>query len=33
MPDDLAIQIPFVRRYCEAMRSPSSNIQGTKPTT
>jgi DNA polymerase-1 len=22
MPDDLAIQIPFVRRYCEAMRLP-----------
>ena len=20
MPDDLAVQIPFVRRYCEAMR-------------
>ena len=28
MPDDLAIQIPFVRRYCEAMRLPILEYPG-----
>jgi len=28
MPDDLAIQIPFVRRYCEAMRFPILEYPG-----
>ena len=26
MPDDLSIQLPFVRRYCEAMRLPMLGI-------
>ena len=28
MPDDLAIQLPFVRRYCEAMRLPILEYPG-----
>jgi DNA polymerase I len=28
MPDDLAVQIPFVRRYCEAMRLPILEYPG-----
>jgi DNA polymerase I len=28
MPDDLALQIPFVRRYCEAMRLPILEYPG-----
>ena len=28
MPDDLSIQIPFVRRYCEAMRLPILEYPG-----
>ena len=28
MPDDLAIQLPFVRRYCEAMRFPIIELAG-----
>ncbi len=28
MPDDLSIQIPFVRRYCEAMRMPILEYPG-----
>jgi len=28
MPDDLAVQIPFVRRYCEAMRFPILEYPG-----
>ena len=28
MPDDLSIQIPFVRRFCEAMRLPILEFQG-----
>lgn len=28
MPDDLAVQLPFVRRYCEAMRFPIVELAG-----
>jgi DNA polymerase-1 len=28
MPDDLALQVPFVRRYCEAMRLPMLEYPG-----
>jgi DNA polymerase-1 len=28
MPDDLAVQLPFVRRYCEAMRFPIIELAG-----
>ena len=28
MPEDLAVQIPFVRRMCEAMRLPISKFHG-----
>src|SRR5579863_7789002 len=28
MPDDLAVQLPFVRRYCEAMRFPIIEMAG-----
>src|ERR1700730_11886775 len=28
MPDDLAVQLPFVRRYCEAMRLPMLEYPG-----
>ena len=28
MPDDLSVQIPFVRRYCEAMRLPMLEYPG-----
>jgi DNA polymerase I len=28
MPDDLAVQLPFVRRYCEAMRFPILELTG-----
>lgn len=28
MPDDLAVQLPFVRRYCEAMRFPIVELTG-----
>src|ERR1700691_235853 len=28
MPDDLAIQLPFVRRYCQAMRLPTLELPG-----
>ncbi len=28
MPDDLAVQLPFVRRYCEAMRFPILELAG-----
>ena len=28
MPDDLSIQLPFVRRYCEAMRFPIIEVAG-----
>src|ERR1700723_9975 len=28
MPDDLSVQIPFVRRYCEAMRLPILEYPG-----
>ena len=28
MPDDLSIQLPFVRRYCEAMRLPILEYPG-----
>ena len=28
MPDDLALQLPFVRRYCEAMRFPIVELTG-----
>ena len=28
MPDDLALQLPFVRRYCEAMRLPMIEYPG-----
>src|ERR1700690_1501749 len=28
MPDDLAVQIPFVRRYCDAMRLPILEYPG-----
>jgi DNA polymerase I len=28
MPDDLSVQIPFVRRFCEAMRLPILELQG-----
>ena len=28
MPDDLSIQIPFVRRYCDAMRLPILEYPG-----
>ena len=28
MPDDLAVQIPFVRRYCEAMQLPILEYPG-----
>ena len=28
MPDDLSIQLPFVRRYCEAMRLPILEFAG-----
>ena len=33
MPDDLFVQLPFVRRLCEAMRLPTSRFPVTKPTT
>lgn len=28
MPDDLSVQLPFVRRYCEAMRFPIVELEG-----
>jgi DNA polymerase I len=28
MPDDLSVQLPFVRRYCEAMRFPIIEVPG-----
>lgn len=28
MPDDLSVQLPFVRRYCEAMRFPIIEVAG-----
>ena len=28
MPDDLSVQLPFVRRYCEAMRLPILEYPG-----
>ena len=27
MPEDLSVQLPFVRRICEAMRLPSSSVR------
>src|ERR1700723_1131553 len=31
MPDDLAVQLPFVRRLCEAMRLPTLEVEGYEP--
>src|SRR5580692_8577367 len=28
MPDDLSVQLPFVRRYCQAMRLPTLELPG-----
>ena len=28
MPDDMSVQLPFVRRLCEAMRLPILEVQG-----
>src|SRR5271163_1855544 len=28
MPEDLSIQLPFVRRYCQAMRLPTMELPG-----
>ena len=28
MPDDLSVQLPFVRRYCQAMRLPTMELPG-----